>query len=190
MDIKTFSIFAVNFFFLSSKRNRTFWKIYSLTSCDAVTDETGNSAVLIHNALDQLTAVVSTQGTVYSQQFPSSYGPQSTLAIPFNLLSYAQSLSWHSCSPDPTGLIWMGARYYDPKGGRFLSPDPIGYPICLDLYAYAVGDPVNYLDPDGRFASHVYQVTKPTVMGALQPFVFNQIIQGWNLLASSLADKG
>jgi len=58
----------------------------------------------------------------------------------------------------------MGARYYDPKGGRFLSPDPIGYPICLDLYAYAAGDPVNYLDPDGRFFSPIYQPIKATVL--------------------------
>ncbi|OGN58029.1 MAG: hypothetical protein A3D18_00625 [Chlamydiae bacterium RIFCSPHIGHO2_02_FULL_49_29] len=31
----------------------------------------------------------------------------------------------------------MGTRYYDPRSGRFLSPDPVGYPLCLDLYAYA-----------------------------------------------------
>ena len=61
----------------------------------------------------------------------------------------------------------MGTRYYDPRSGRFLSPDPVGYPLCLDLYAYAGGDPVNYHDPDGRFFSAAYQKTAPVVMGAI-----------------------
>lgn len=147
--------------------DKTFWKIYGPNSCDAVADETGASVVLVYNALDQLAGVVSRQETVYSEQFPSSYGPQSTnLSIPSDVLSYAQSLTWHSQAQDPTGLIWMGKRYYDPRGGKFLSPDSIGYPICLDLYAYAGGDPVNYLDPDGRFISHFYQSIDPVVIGA------------------------
>jgi RHS repeat-associated protein len=145
--------------------DKTFWKIYGPNSCDAVTDQTETSVVLMHNALDQLAGVVSRQGTVYNKQFPSSYGPQSAApSIPSDLLSYAQSLTWHSQAQDQTGLIWMGARYYEPKGGRFLSPDPVGHPICMDLYAYAGGDPVNYLDPDGRLWSPIYQPIISTVL--------------------------
>jgi hypothetical protein len=44
----------------------------------------------------------------------------------------------------------MGARYYEPKSGRFLSPDPLGHDASLSLYDYCNGDPVNGLDPDGR----------------------------------------
>jgi uncharacterized protein RhaS with RHS repeats len=44
----------------------------------------------------------------------------------------------------------MGARYYDPGTGWFLSPDPLGHDASLSLYDYAGGDPVNQLDPDGR----------------------------------------
>jgi uncharacterized protein RhaS with RHS repeats len=58
----------------------------------------------------------------------------------------------------------MGARYYDPVGGRFLSPDPVGHPINLDLYAYANGDPINFNDPDGRFASFAYNSIESTVI--------------------------
>jgi filamentous hemagglutinin len=56
----------------------------------------------------------------------------------------------------------MGARYYDPQVGRFISPDPVGYPINIDLYAYADSDPINNYDPDGRFASSMYQTVKST----------------------------
>ncbi len=59
----------------------------------------------------------------------------------------------------------MGARYYDPRSGRFLSPDPVGHPLCLDLYAYAGGDAINYFDPDGRFLVLAYLANKPTVLG-------------------------
>ena len=33
----------------------------------------------------------------------------------------------------------------------FLSPDPLGHGASMDLYSYCNGDPVNGLDPDGRF---------------------------------------
>ena len=51
---------------------------------------------------------------------------------------------------DVTGLMYLGARYYAPDMGRFVSPDPYGPAASMDLYAYANGDPINYFDPDGR----------------------------------------
>jgi hypothetical protein len=58
----------------------------------------------------------------------------------------------------------MGARHYNPQTGRFISPDPIGMPININLYDYAGGDPVNFIDPDGRYASYAYQTTKTTLI--------------------------
>lgn len=145
--------------------DKTFWKIYGPNACDALSDETGEVIALIHNALNQLTGVISQKDIVYTEQLPSSYGPQSPASIPSDLLSYGKSLTWRSQFQDPTGLIWMGERYYDPQGGRFLSPDPVRYPTCLNPYAYASGDPINYMDPDGRFASPVYQPIPPNHFG-------------------------
>ena len=52
------------------------------------------------------------------------------------------------------GLVWMGARVYDPASREFLSPDPLppvpGRPGFASAYAYGFYDPVNYLDPSGR----------------------------------------
>ncbi|MGM0562950.1 MAG: RHS repeat domain-containing protein [Pseudomonadota bacterium] len=57
---------------------------------------------------------------------------------------------------DDTGLIYMGARYYDPEIGRFMSPDPVGFdagnPVSFNKYAYANNNPYRYVDPDGRIA--------------------------------------
>jgi RHS repeat-associated protein len=50
-----------------------------------------------------------------------------------------------------SGLYYSLARYYDPLLGQFLSVDPLvaetGAP-----YSYAVGDPVNEIDPSGDVA--------------------------------------
>ncbi|PJF20362.1 MAG: hypothetical protein CUN56_16555, partial [Phototrophicales bacterium] len=58
--------------------------------------------------------------------------------------------AWRGYRVDQSGLIAMGARYYDYESGRFISPDPLGHEECMDLYSYANGDPVNFLDPTGR----------------------------------------
>lgn len=49
-----------------------------------------------------------------------------------------------------TGLYYYRARYYDPEAGRFVSKDPIGFAGGdVNVYNYTVGNPVNWVDPDG-----------------------------------------
>ena len=48
-----------------------------------------------------------------------------------------------------TGLHYNYHRYYDPKSGRYLTPDPIGLAGGINLYAYAYNNPVNLIDPFG-----------------------------------------
>jgi RHS repeat-associated protein len=51
---------------------------------------------------------------------------------------------------EETGLYFYRARYYDPKLGRFLNPDPIGFEGGdTNLYAYVGNNPVNRTDPQG-----------------------------------------
>jgi RHS repeat-associated protein len=59
---------------------------------------------------------------------------------------------------DPqSGLVWMGARWYSPEDGAFTSRDTVSgvlqTPISLNRYTYALGDPLEYMDPDGHCAS-------------------------------------
>ena len=42
-------------------------------------------------------------------------------------------------------------RDYDPETGRWTSKDPSGFDGGLNLYTYGANDPVNYIDPNGRW---------------------------------------
>ena len=54
---------------------------------------------------------------------------------------------------DATGLMYYGARYYDPMLGTFVSPDSIvtgaGQVISYNRFLYARGNPIKYTDPTG-----------------------------------------
>lgn len=55
---------------------------------------------------------------------------------------------------DGSGLIYMGARYFDPVAGRFMGMDPVGFdetnPQSFNRYQYANNNPYRYVDPDGE----------------------------------------
>jgi RHS repeat-associated protein len=53
---------------------------------------------------------------------------------------------------EPSGLLYMRARYYDPDTGRFLSEDPLGLEGGVNLYVYAGNNPVMFVDPEGEIA--------------------------------------
>ena len=46
-------------------------------------------------------------------------------------------------------LVFLRARYYDSRIGRFISRDPIGYRGGINLYVYCLNNSVNYIDLKG-----------------------------------------
>jgi len=52
-----------------------------------------------------------------------------------------------------TGLIYFGARYYDPEVGRFITKDLVdpllSNPQDLNRYIYCLNNPLKYVDPFG-----------------------------------------
>ena len=64
---------------------------------------------------------------------------------------------------DSTGLYYFGARYYAPWMGRWLSADPSGPSDGLNLYAYVMGNPITFIDPDGMDSTTVVVSKKEKV---------------------------
>ncbi len=58
---------------------------------------------------------------------------------------------------DETGLYYFGARYYNPVTSVWMSTDPLmeDYP-GVSPYVYCMGNPVNFVDPDGRSVDNEY----------------------------------
>ena len=74
--------------------------------------------------------------------------PASDTAKPANPLRYVGKEGYYS---DDTGLMLLGARYYDPLIGRFITQDPKR--DGLNWYKYAGNNPVNDLDPNGTMSA-------------------------------------
>jgi RHS repeat-associated protein len=63
--------------------------------------------------------------------------------------SYAQSAAWRGKWADVTGYVWLGARFYDPVAGMFISPDPVWNSQDPGYWSYCGGDPINGFDANG-----------------------------------------
>jgi len=91
-----------------------------------------------------------TWNTVTSNGYGAA--PGSLAAVPMDAgHDLSAVLAWRGHYIDCTGYYYLGARYYTPDSGTFLSCDPLGHAASMSLYDYCNGDPVNGLDPDGRF---------------------------------------
>jgi RHS repeat-associated protein len=60
-----------------------------------------------------------------------------------------------------TGLYYYRARYYEPRIGRFLSEDPLGFHAGVNFYAYVDSRPTTLTDPSGMLAYLRCEVIPP-----------------------------
>lgn len=91
-------------------------------------------------------------------KFSSAYGVKEGLGTN----SHSSLIEYASQGYDPDlGAYRMDHRDYDPVLKRFLTPDPlfleeldkcVGSPIECNLYGYAAGNPISFVDPTGKFA--------------------------------------
>ena len=75
------------------------------------------------------------------------------------------------------GLDWYdySARQYDPASGRFTSMDPLCEKYYnISPYSYCAGNPIRYVDPDGRKVIIIGEVIQD-VLSQLQSFAGNSI---------------
>lgn len=104
------------------------------------------------NHLGSPTVVTGTDGKPVAHYTYDPYG-QVDPAHTFHAGAVASGFNGKTL--DASGLTYVGARYYDPAVGRFLSADsriPRGEHAVrgLNRYAYAFDNPVKYTDPTGH----------------------------------------
>ncbi|HEY8960719.1 MAG TPA: RHS repeat-associated core domain-containing protein, partial [Luteolibacter sp.] len=102
-----------------------------------------------------------------------------------------RTFGWRGKRLDVTGFYAMGARYYEPNSGRFLSPDPLGHDASMGLYDYAGGDPINFVDPRGRSAVNIFSsnVTANSLLSSSMFTLDTDVQQALGLLPASRASS-
>jgi RHS repeat-associated protein len=147
------------------------WKVYGpdlngrygglqgIGGLEAMIDETsGTVTPVVNDVFGNVVGTISGGAMTWNTVRVGSYGVLPGSSAPVldgTSVSLAQATLWRGHRIDPAGLYYLGARYYEPNSGRFLSADPLGHGSSMSLYDYASGDPVNGVDPDGRFGKGI-----------------------------------
>jgi RHS repeat-associated protein len=155
---------------------QTVWKLYGpdlngayaglngAGGLDGVSPYLNTFNPVISDARGNILAEVTNGAVSWNPARPTGYGavPGYRPAAFANGADMAQSSAWRGREVDITGYYNVGARTYDPVAGNWLSYDPwwnIGDP---DGYTFcAIGDPVNYFDPDGE-APYAFNPADPS----------------------------
>jgi len=104
----------------------------------------------VPDALGSPVAAMDEQGNVLWRESYAPYGERKTKS-PDNTARAA-----YTGKPEDagTGLVYMGARMYDPESARFTGIDPQGFgeanPQSFGRYLYGNNAPYRFTDPDGE----------------------------------------
>lgn len=132
------------------------------------------------DGLGSVRAEVSATGAVSNAFRYAAYGRlvQSVGGAPATL-GYAGELA------DPTGLIYLRARWYDPGMGRFMSADPSrgdpSSPMSVNAFAYGGDRPTVLVDPSGLDPGGLsgFEVVGALVAGAGGAVSGAEGVRGW-----------
>jgi RHS repeat-associated protein len=106
---------------------------------------TGSVTYLITDSLGSVRGTMNSSGAITGTTSYDAWGNPATVGglTPSTPFGYAGGYT------DPTGLIYLINRYYDPSTGQFISVDP-AVNQTLAPYSYTDGNPVSQTDPTGE----------------------------------------
>ncbi|CAN5177496.1 hypothetical protein BH10CYA1_BH10CYA1_62860 [soil metagenome] len=109
-------------------------------------DDTNTISYFHRDRLGSIVAVTDESGYVFSTSAYSPFGESNS--IPNSGFGFAGL----QIDPD-LNVYYCRFRYYMPRIGRFLQPEPTGWMDDLNSYLYVFNDPLNKIDPSGLQAS-------------------------------------
>ena len=123
---------------------------YTLGHAPTAFTQNGSKYYILTDQLGTPRLVTDSSGNVVKQISYDSYGNVIEDSAPGFTLPFGFAGGLYDAD---TGLIRFGYRDYDPEVGRWTARDPIGFEGGdSNLYGYVLGDPVNFVDPDGLMA--------------------------------------
>ncbi|MCU8197371.1 RHS repeat-associated core domain-containing protein [Vibrio vulnificus] len=99
----------------------------------------------MYNHLGHVQKVLNSSGQVVESYQYTPYGQVEGGTFSHQPFGYATKRSDFA-----SGLVYFGYRFYSPYQRRWLNRDPLEEQGGINLYAYVNGDPLGYVDPDGR----------------------------------------
>ena len=125
--------------------------------CQRDGDQTADEYFYVTDRLGSVRQVVDNAGSVVLDYTYSPFGQmleqskKSGYEYSFN--NFLFTGQWYDFE---FSQYYLRARMYDPYLGRFTSRDPVKgkfkHPLTLHKYLYCLNNPVNRIDPDGRFS--------------------------------------
>jgi RHS repeat-associated protein len=115
-----------------------------LAPAEQVNLSTGTITYLVTDSLGSVRGTVNNSGSLTGTCGYDAWGNPETAGglVAITPFGFAGGYT------DPTGLLYLLNRYYDPRTGQFISVDP-ALSQTLAPYGYAQGNPVNVTDPTG-----------------------------------------
>jgi RHS repeat-associated protein len=117
-----------------------------LAPIEQVNLSTGAITYLITDLLGSVRGTVNSSGALTGTTSYDAWGNPETTGG----LTATTPFGFAGGYTDPTGLMYLLNRYYDPATGQFISVDP-ALTQTRQPYEYASGNPVSNTDPSGQF---------------------------------------
>ena len=139
---------------LSSQSSSGGTTYYTRCSCGLLNSEQTPDGKRYYYLFDGLGSIVGLTDSTGSEVNAYDYDPYG------NMLNQKEGVSnpWKYAGgylDSSTSLYKFGVRYYDPTLGRWTQQDPVGGSLgdlnAANRYVYADDDPVNAVDPSGKF---------------------------------------